>query len=464
MAVTHGEGLLAGAARERAREYHLLRAPRASALFELCAGRDVLHFHSVNEQPWVPLLGWLAGVPHVLHTLHNEFTSETTDFCDHTILVDPETRGLLTRPGTATHVASAISVPDAVPPLPDRGGRPLRILEMRRADKPVHFGLSDLMGSGAWSDLACQAVIVGPRPDRDDPRITWHGPTEDPQAFLHDADIVFVGHAQDTFGRAPREALAAGRPVAMTDHPVLVRDLGHLEAIVRLGTRAEPAAMRLREWIEGEGADREAVGRAVADAVAWLREYASIPRMIEATRGIYLGGVRSGPPSWRSFGPGDVEPLQIGSLLEILDAILEGRPDDALAGQSRLSGATRGVAAWMVARLCPCTEPQRMNLLREAHRSLGPRPLVLTDMALAHARSGNVHASIDRVEQAIDADPGHATPWLLRLELALGQAGHDAAVGVAREMVRRLPAARTIPAIAMLLGSALGLEDGLGAE
>ncbi len=93
MVVTHTDGMRAADARRLADAYTLLQRPRFLGLLQAMQEAEIVHVHTINDHPLIPLAAQLSGAPVILQTVHNQLTSQHCHFMDHSILVGDELLG-----------------------------------------------------------------------------------------------------------------------------------------------------------------------------------------------------------------------------------------------------------------------------------------------------------------------------------------------------------------------------------
>lgn len=434
MVVTHAEGLRAPQARALCPDYRFVGdRPRLPALVEAMQGAHVVHVHAINHDPLPFLAAQLAGVPVVLQTLHNHFTPRTELLAEHTVCVGLPLLGLLAEPGHATFIPNGVVAPEALPRFRPVD-RPLRILELRRADKEMQPSLEDIANSGVFAPGEVEMRVAGFTREHAPPGLTWLGALSDPTEQLAWADLVLHASRFDTFGRVVYEALAWGSVPVTVPNPVFRDVFSDDEAYFLRSTNPGHAALeiralaqRLRDDPQTHARHREAAhGRVLRD----FTPQAMVRRTRELTAGLLAAGPRA-----RTVAAGEIDDLErYGTEI---DALLYGRPLD-LAPLSRLRGTEAGLAVLMLVMLGRVPNPKaQVDLLTQAHRLLGDRPALVWSLARAQLAAGQ--DALPMLLRSLQLRPGLVPGWMDALRLTLERGQHSAARQLAEQALVHHP-------------------------
>ena len=139
MIVTHVDGMRAEEAKALADRYTLLSKPRFCGLLEALSEVDVVHIHTINDHPLIPLAAQLSGAPTIVQTVHNHFSPKYCHFVDHSIVVGLELLDRVVTPGRTTHISNGVACPKTLLPFQPWfvEDRPVRLVELRRPDKQM---------------------------------------------------------------------------------------------------------------------------------------------------------------------------------------------------------------------------------------------------------------------------------------------------------------------------------------
>lgn len=422
MVVTEVEGLAAERARTLAARYTKLQAPRFASLLAAMSRTSLVHLHTINDHPLAPLAAQLAGAPRIVQTVHNDFDCESSHFVDHSIVVAPETKWRIEAPSRSTCISSGILVPPAPLPRAPLGEprRPLRLLEIRRPEKAMFVTLEQIVATGQLDDLPLEVTIVGIDGENGDPRVRRVGAVADPTPYLAEADIVVHGSAAETFGRVVFEALAQGALVAASPLPPFRR------------AASAGAALHLFQDLSptGAAAGVRTLLRQLEAPAAWsttrqrnhnyVRNHHGTQLMVARTRQVYAG-VQGREPPPRNFLREDAEG-DLGLFGATVDALLERRRPPALfAGM--LSPRQQATLLWISARHGLLRRALVPAALERALAVLGPRHLLLLDLAKHLVAGGDVRGALPFLAGAVELDPDKVSPYLglVTLHLALRQ-------------------------------------------
>lgn len=416
MIVTEIEGPAAQVARQRAKNFVRLEAPRFFNLWTALQASDVVHLHTINDHPLAPLAAQFSGAATIVQTVHNDFDAESSHFVDHSIVVAAQTSWRLAAPDRCSQISSGIEVPRELPAR-TRGG-PVRLLEIRRADKPMAVTLEQILATGALDGVAWTATVVGmDAPPGANGRINYVGLVGDTGPYLRDADVLVHGSAEETFGRAVFEALANGLLV-------FASRLSPFEQ-----AHAQGAAIAFMSRTDPVGAAQDlfrAIPQIESDAWEGTRErnrafvanHHGTQRMIAATRNVYADCAR-GPTPPRNFSRADVVDGDITVFCSTLDALLERRTPPSIH-QGILSTRQQAILTWLGVRFGVIRASFGVPLLESAAAVLGPRHLLCMDLANAHSGAGQLNQALAWSAHAVELDPQKVGPYVACALLCAG--------------------------------------------
>lgn len=421
MVVYGEEGMSTPRAKAAAARYTAMRPPDFGGLVRSFVGADLVHFHTINNEPYTALAAQLAGVPRIVHTVHNNLEANACRAVDHTFLVGTETRSYIETTARSTFIPEGVPIGD---PPGERAPGPIRLLEIRRPDKPMAFTLEDLLAAGAMDGVPYEAEIVGMEGESPVPGVRRLGPLLDPRPQLARADVLVHGSSTETFGRTAWEALAHGALPVVTPLPTFERLGEH-------GVRAQDLTLKA-----GISALRVAVRKPTTLKVrrarhAWALANASIAGMVNAQIAAYER-VLAAPPIVRSFTPADVPDLP--ELARRIDALRDRRLDI-----SGLSPGAEAVMLWFVADNLLVPDERRVPFLRRAIGLIGERPLLCLALGKAARHRGQMDLALAAWSRVNTLFPELATPFLERADHHLRAGQPDAARTILKALLAATP-------------------------
>jgi len=456
MVVSHVEGLLAPRARTLAARYTLCRPPRFAALLDALSGAEVVHIHTINDHPLIPLAAQLAGPRVLVQTVHNRLEAWYSLWVDHSIALGPESAGLLDAPARTTVIPNAVEAPADLPPFAPwtAEGRPLRLVEVRRPDKEMAFTLEALLAEPALRSLECEARIVGCDGRPPDPRITYLGPLDDPADEVARADLLVHGSATETFGRTVVEAMGWGTVPFATPLPAFTDTFPPGGAIAYApGLETGTAAVALAALVEGPLADPDRHARWRADNHRRVRERFSVEAMAAATAGLYEQVADADPRGERNLGPDDLPEGDRELFGALVDDLLESNPPRLVNRNGELSPRARGIYLWLLTHSGRVAPAQALPLLAQSFQLLGDRPILLLDLARAFRGAGRASDATTLLARYNDRRPWSLVGWFERLDLLVAGGDAAGARAVLHEALAHNPG---VPALEGLRGRASG--------
>ena len=439
MVVPGVEGLSGEAARRLARSYTVIPPPRLVPLVQALRGADIVHIHTVNNEPILPLAAQLAAPKRIVLTVHNNFEADYSRIADHSFVVGVETQALLPAPSRVSMLPEGVAVPDTLPPLtPWRAGeRPVRLVEIRRPDKGMAFTLDELIAAGALDGVDFEAVVIGVDGPSPDPRVRRLGELADPYPWIQRADLLVHGSAAETFGRTVYEAMACGALPLTTPLPAFRQRLTDgVHALLAEGLRVEDGVALLRRGLAALR-DEAALRRGRIARHAWVKAHASVEGMVAAQAAGYER-VLAAPPAPRSFLPGDVPEAVLPALADVLDRItrqlpLSGRDVDALPPPAR------AIALWMLVDTGRIPDDLQVPMLRGAIGVLGERPALCLSLGVAARKLGQVDLARAAFARTRALDPALMSPHLELVDLHLRQGDRDGALEALEVLLQTNP-------------------------
>ena len=457
--ITHWAGRRADEAAALAERTTVLEAPRFPQLVEHLREVDLVHLHTVNDYVLLPLAALLAGPPVIVQTLHNGLEAEASAWADHSIVLGEASLAFLPRPAAATVLGNGVAAPRELPAFRPwfEEQRPLRLVEVRRPDKQVHFTLEDLVATGALDHLDWTATVVGPEGEATHPRVTRVGLQLDPSPWVRDADLFVCGSLADTFGRTTYEAMAAGTVPVITPLEVHQQNLaGTGTAVLFESTDRAVACRELALLVEQFAAAPDTYRARRKAGYALVQSRHGVEAMGAQHAALYER-LLAAPRPQRDFGPEDLgDTQQAACALKLLDALFERRDLSVLSDLSALHPRAQGLLAYLLATRDLIADDKRADLLTKADVALGPRCCVRTALGNElrihdeHARAAEMYTS------AIELDPARTSAYFGLAECQLLTGDLDQADQTLARLQRTVPATHGVDRLRDDLARALG--------
>jgi hypothetical protein len=420
MVVAGPEGLAAQKARTLAGKYTVAKEPRLSTIVNAVRNAEIVHIHTVNNEPILPLAVQLAGPKRIVQTIHNTFEAKYCRFVDHSFLIGVDDSEWIETPGLSSPIGEGVFVQDTLNPFTPwyRANRPIRLVEVRRPDKPMAWTLEDLLSTGVLNGLDWEASIVGIDGKSNDPRIQRLGELACPDEIISQADFLIHGTAMETFGRTVYEAMAVGTIPLATPIPAFSKRLREGEHVfLAKDMHLQSAAIRLKEMIQSIQSQHEFYDQTRINNHSFIKANASHESMNRA----YLRGYESvlkRPPAPRSFFPGDVTGEDLDRLGTLLHHAVSGLPV-AQHDVALLSEGARGIALWLIADQKLVSVEQRLSMLSESVEILGPRPAICLSLATAAQEANQEELAAECFGLVTQQHPYIVTAWLNRADTSI---------------------------------------------
>lgn len=445
MIVTEEEGPAALVAKRRAAHYERLQAPRFENLCKAMRSSALVHLHTINDHPLAPLAAQLSGCQSIVQTVHNDFDCESSHFVDHSIVVAPQTRWRLAAPNRSTCISSGIDVPPAPLPRLSAQARPLRLLEIRRPDKPMHLTLEQILATGALDDIDWQATIVGMAGPSGDPRITRVGAVADATPYLAAADVLVHASATETFGRVVFEAMAQGALVAATALPPFVHAAAE-GAVLHLFCDLSPQGMatELRGLLKQTTSESD-WARTRQRNHAYVQSRHGTDLMLARTRQVY-GSVQHQRACGRNFLPEDATDGDFSLFAATVDALLQRQqPPPIHAGV--LSPRQQAALLWIAARYRVLRQSLALPTLQHVAKVLGPRHLLALDVAKHQVAAHDLPGALHALDQAVELDPEKVSPYLSAIAIHVATSNLALAKRWMQRLEEKWPEHPVLPAV-----------------
>lgn len=441
MIVTVLDGPWAERARQLAARYTLCQRPRFADLLGALQGCEIVHIHTINNHLLIPLAAQLAGPRALIQTIHNRLDAEYCHFVDHSIVLGSDTIDRLDTPSQTTVVPNAVRLPDAVAPFGPwhAQDRPLRLVEIRRPDKPMTHTLEALLATGALDDLSIEAQVVGFEQASADPRISYVGPQDDPYPIIQWADVLVHGSKTEAFGRTVYEAMACGAVPVATPLPTFTAVFPPDEGAIKYlagGEDTLAAARSLRNILQGLKDDPEG-HRALRECNHERMADFSIEALASRTEAVYAR-VLAAPPV-RSFGPQDLEPAAAAHFAQLVDDLTEEHPPQRLAEASQLPPRAQAVFMWLQSRYILSQPQQRIVLLRDAIAVLGERPILMLDLGQVLRETEQHQEALAVMRRATELRPFSLAAWVEGIGLLINEGELRLALDWSRRALQALP-------------------------
>ncbi len=429
------DGVAAEAARPLVSRYTRVERPRLAGTVRACRDADILHIHTINNDPVLGLAAQLSGADRIVQTIHNQISADYNLFADHSFAVGTDTIALQPAPGRVSTVVEGVRCPDVLPERTPWLGRPLRVLEVRRPDKDMAFTVAELLRAGAWDGVDVEVRVVGISDASDDPRLTHLGLVADARPHFAWADMVVHGSAAESFGRVVYEAMAFGALPVATPLPAFSQRLVHREQVWLTDDMTVAAGVRCVREAVGVLRDAARVAALIQANHRWVLAHASSAAMEHSYRAGYAA-LPAAPPVPRSIVADDVPDAHLDAFGAIVDALQYNAPI-APGAIDALPMRTRALAFWCLADFKRVNMATSLRLLRVARQVLGPRPTLLRSLAVTLRELGQRDEAATVFAAAIAADPAVVAPYLELAEHHIRRRN----IGEARAVLQQLQSA-----------------------
>ncbi len=432
-------GPIATEAKRTARKYTRLhhRHGRFASLVRALRACDVVHLHTINNHPLIPLAAQIAGPQVLVQTIHNHLDADACHFVDYSILIGEPTRQVIETPTLARTIPNGVECPDYLPPFEPwfRRGDEVRFVEVRRADKKMAFTIEGLAETGLLDGFEWRAEVVGVSGPSADPRITNVGVQGDVAPWIARADFLLSGSSAETFGRTVFEALANGTIPVVTPLDVIVQTLAS-EDVCSFFSSFDPrqAALELRSMVAelGHGGGRYEAVRQSGHLL--VRAKYSVESMIQQTIDVYRHAATHRRP--RNFTAADLPDESLDAFGSVIDQLMDPEaktmPFDSA---NQLPPIPKAIVAWAAAHYGILVSPaDRIRQLEASIQVLGNRHVLYQDLGTELTHLGQFSAAIKCLEHAIHIDGAKVSSYrnLITCHQALGNTAQ------AQEMENRL--------------------------
>ena len=442
MISTHIDGMRAADAKRFADRYTLLSKPRFLPLLEAMQQADVVHIHTINDHPLVPLAAQLSGAPLIIQTIHNQMSPQYCHWVDHSIAVGDELLDIVSTPSRTTVIPNGIPCPETLAPFQpwceSDVDRPIRLVEMRREDKAMRWSLAELLATGELDDLNIECQIMGFHQPSTDPRINYLGPIANPYPTLANSDFMVMGTEMETFGRTVYEAMAWGTLPVAPPIPAFTRvfsneHIGYMDG----GPRA--VARQLRQHIERFRLDPSAYHYQRNANHAYVTSKFGIRRMAQRTSSLYETLLRAPSTHHRSFFPRDLVDGDLRLFGTIVDDILESNPPRELSAIENLTPSMQGIVYWLLVNTGKAQESMKTKLLTAARARLGERFILNFRLGERLLETGKTQAAIPPLHAAMQHSPDNVAVVMALMDAFIQTKQPQQAAEVARIGVRHNP-------------------------
>lgn len=412
MISTHIDGMRATDAKRLADQYTLLSGSRFLPLLEAMQQADVVHIHTINDHPLVPLAAQLSGVKLIVQTIHNQMAPQYCHWADHSIAVGDELMDLVATPSRTTVIPNGVPCPETLasfqPWSAPKADRPLRLVEMRRKDKAMRWSLAELLATGELDDLDIECQVMGFHQESLDPRLTYLGPVSNPYPTLATADFMVMGTQMETFGRTVYEAMAWGTLPVAPPIPAFTRVFSS-EHVGYMDGDPRSVARQLRQHIERFRLDPQSYARQRHDNHQYVASQFGIRRMAERTTELYTSLLQDQPTVPRSFCPEDLADGDLRLFGTVVDDILDSNPPRKLPAIDHLTPAMQGIAYWLLVNRGKVQDSMKTKLLMAAKSRLGERFILNLRLGERLLETGQPTMAIPVLNAAMQQSPDNVS-------------------------------------------------------
>ena len=438
MVVPGIEGWAAQEAKKKAGKYTFIPRPRFAETVRAIQGADIAHIHAINNDPVLAAAVQIAEPKRAIVTVHNEFDALYTEFADQSLVFNEGLLALCASPSRTQALPYGIPLPERLSCEGRGTDCAIRLLEIRRPDKPMSCVLSDVLEHSSLKGLELEVRVVGVESTSADPRVSYLGELSDPTAHMEWADFIVHFSETETFGRVVYEAMASGALPVVTPLPVFKEKLGLAPfAWFASDHSLDACAKALREAIVF--ADRSMpLADERSQNFAWLQSEVSANRMVDRISDVYREVILD-PAAPKSFFASDVPGNQLDHLGKLLDEVAVGDADVSIGDDDELSDTAKGVLRWVQGMDDTQPAQTRFAALIESLRLMGPRLGILRSLGSTAMELGEFELATSALGQAIQADPFVTWPYLSLFEAQVKTSQLREALETAEALVRNIP-------------------------
>ncbi|MDI6786163.1 MAG: glycosyltransferase [bacterium] len=209
--ITHKEGLLKNDVLNYNLNYHFIEDDfKLPSLIKLFHNFDIIHGHTVNENPLIYLAANMANTPIILETVHITYQgSNNYDMVTHSICVSQSVKDLQTIPNKCSVIYNGIDLQYFSSPHKNNDFSKIVLAEIRRADKVMDYKLDKILPQLLKKYNNIEAWIIGEDGPSTD-KIKYLGYQDNIPRLLSQVDILVNLSSSEALSTVVIEAMAMG--------------------------------------------------------------------------------------------------------------------------------------------------------------------------------------------------------------------------------------------------------------
>lgn len=207
--ITHKEGLLKKEVLDYNLNYHFIEEDlKLPTLIELFRNFDIIHGHTINENPLIYLAANIANVPIIIESIPMTYMSSNNyDLVNHSVGVSHSVKDLQALPENCSVIYDGIDLRKFSPPQRNNNSSKIILAEIGRADKVMDYKLEDIFPLLLKEHDNIEAWITG-RKGRSTEKIKYLGYQENLPKFLSKVDILVNLSSSEALSTVVIEAMA----------------------------------------------------------------------------------------------------------------------------------------------------------------------------------------------------------------------------------------------------------------
>jgi glycosyltransferase involved in cell wall biosynthesis len=208
--ITHKEGILKKDVLKYNLNYHFIKEEfKIPSLVKLFQEFDIIHGHTINENPLIYIAANIANVPIIVESIPMTYMSSNNyDLVDHSICVSNKVNELQAIPKNCSTIYDGVDLSYFSASKKKKNSK-IILAEVGRADKVMDYRLEDIFPELTKKHKDIEAWITG-REGKSTEKIKYLGYQENLPLFLSKVDILVNLSSSEALSTIVMEAMAMG--------------------------------------------------------------------------------------------------------------------------------------------------------------------------------------------------------------------------------------------------------------